>query len=523
MLKRILANKVPLLLLLILIVLIVMIGCFIGNYKMYKSTGCIMDIGSYSYKKFYSDIREDKLYFDLALERLNTKPLSHQNKIQLEKICSFQIEDGMQRLEVAKGYDCLLQLYNDNDATLPEQYKAIKNGSYGLDAFYTKGTALNLAKLIILGYDKEVKEHLNIKDDEDLLKYYSGYTKDEISFLNNLISLNIPTLTARCLYRLSLIHLLGRSSFNEKTIEYDYNLAIQEIQNVIKLTGIKQDNIADIALIINDKFAVHAAAVISSSLLNSDLNSFYRFHIVMDPSDPVTGESMEKLASMKYIRDYSIDFTPFSENILNQSLTDKKIKFSDNWPRLVMYRLYFDQIFPNLDSILYLDADIVVLRDLNSFKKIDMNEYIAASAIDTSFTYCADKINEKCNRNMASLYKNSGVIFFNLKNMREKFSKDMILEALQSSKCKFVLPDQDLLNIAFNNYIYPLPMRWNFLTYFDKKSLYCSYFILHYAGPKPWISDKEKLWQTNPGKIRDIEKHYWRYREITPWGNKDFN
>ncbi|BBM91531.1 hypothetical protein RHHCN13_07770 [Rickettsia conorii subsp. heilongjiangensis] len=41
-----------------------------------------------------------------------------------------------------------------------------------------------------------------------------------------------------------------------------------------------------------------------------------------------------------------------------------------------MYRLYFDQIFPHLDSILYLDADIVVLRDLNSLKKIDMSDYI---------------------------------------------------------------------------------------------------------------------------------------------------
>ncbi|MCZ6897054.1 MAG: hypothetical protein O7C68_05730 [Rickettsia endosymbiont of Ixodes ricinus] len=42
-----------------------------------------------------------------------------------------------------------------------------------------------------------------------------------------------------------------------------------------------------------------------------------------------------------------------------------------------MYRLYFDQIFPHLDSILYLDADIVAL------KKIDMSDYIAAGSIDT--------------------------------------------------------------------------------------------------------------------------------------------
>ena len=219
---------------------------------------------------------------------------------------------------------------------------------------------------------------MDINNDSDLIKYFSGYAKNEIPFLNNLIALNITELTAKCLYRLSLIHLLGRSSFNEQDIKPDYKLAMDEIQSVVKLTGIKQDNTLDIALIINDKFAPHAATVISSSLLNSDLDSFYRFHIVMNPNDTLTEESMKKLASMKYIRDYSIDFTPFPENILDQNLTDKKIKFSDMWPSLVMYRLYFDQVFPKLDSILYLDADIVVLRDLNYFKELDMSNYIAA-------------------------------------------------------------------------------------------------------------------------------------------------
>ncbi|MFV9890237.1 glycosyltransferase, partial [Rickettsia conorii] len=167
-------------------------------------------------------------------------------------------------------------------------------------------------------------------------------------------------------------------------------------------------------------------------------------------------ESMEKLASMKYIRDYSIDFTTFPENILNQALADKKIKFTDNWPSSIMYRLYFDQIFPHLDSILYLDADIVVLRDLNSLT-----------------------------------YKNSGVVFLNLKNM--------LLETLQNSKCDFSFPDQDLLNVAFQHYIYPLSMRWNFFIYFETQSPYFSYFILHYAGPKPWTTEDK------------ITKYYWRY------------
>ncbi|MCC8462842.1 MAG: glycosyltransferase family 8 protein [Rickettsia endosymbiont of Ecitomorpha arachnoides] len=504
----------------IFLLIIVITTFFISNYRMHKNTSCIMDIGTYSYKKFYSTIREDQLNFDLALEQLeDSESLNSRDKARLEKICSFQVEDGMVRLEVAKGYDCLLRLYLDKNATLVQQYKAIKNGSYGLDTLYTKKAAINLAKLIILGHEGKVKEILEIKNDDDFLKYYSGYTADEIPFLNSLISLNIPELTARCLYRLSLIHLLGRSSFNEKTIQTDYKLAIEEIQNVIKLTGIRQNNILDIALTINDKFAIHAGAVIASSLLNSDLDSFYRFHIVMDSNDPVSQESMEKLASMKYIRDYSIDFTAFPENILNQALADKKIKFSDNWPSLVMYRLYFDQIFPHLDSILYLDADIVVLHDLNSLKQIDMSNYIAAGSIDTGITYCNHKVIEECKRNLAHSYKNSGIVFLNLKNMREKQDKNMLLETLKNSKCDFSFPDQDLLNVAFQHYIYPLSMRWNFFTYFENQSPYFSYFILHYAGPKPWTTDKHELWKTNQDKLDKITKYYWRYREITPWSS----
>ena len=65
----------------------------------------------------------------------------------------------------------------------------------------------------------------------------------------------------------------------------------------------------------------------------------------MDSNDHVSQESMKKLSSMKYIGDYSTYFTTFPENMLNQALTDKKIKFSDNWPSLVMYRLYFSKLY----------------------------------------------------------------------------------------------------------------------------------------------------------------------------------
>ncbi|MCX4083900.1 hypothetical protein N7281_03320 [Rickettsia hoogstraalii] len=117
-------------------------------------------MGLNSYKKFYSTIREDQLNFDLALEQLeDSESLNSRDKARLEKICSFQVEDGMVRLEVAKGYDCLLRLYLDKNATLVQQYKAIKNGSYGLDTLYTKKAAINLAKLIIFRSRRKSKRN----------------------------------------------------------------------------------------------------------------------------------------------------------------------------------------------------------------------------------------------------------------------------------------------------------------------------------------------------------------------------
>ncbi|ALN41184.1 hypothetical protein ASQ44_03315 [Rickettsia rhipicephali] len=127
--------------------------------------------------------REDQLNFDLALEQLeDSESLNSKDKAKLEKICSFQVEDGMVRLEVAKGYDCLLRLYLDKNATLVQQYKAIKNGSYDLDTLYTKKAAINLAKLIILGHEGKVKEILEIKNDDDFLKYYSGIQRMRFLF-----------------------------------------------------------------------------------------------------------------------------------------------------------------------------------------------------------------------------------------------------------------------------------------------------------------------------------------------------
>ncbi|AAL03258.1 lipopolysaccharide 1,2-glucosyltransferase (rfaJ)-like protein [Rickettsia conorii str. Malish 7] len=54
---------------------------------------------------------------------------------------------------------------------------------------------------------------------------------------------------------------------------------------------------------------------------------------------------------------------------------------------------------------------------------------------------------KECKRNITHSYKNSRVVFLNLKNMQKKQDKNMLLETLQKSKCDFSFPNQDLLNL----------------------------------------------------------------------------
>jgi lipopolysaccharide biosynthesis glycosyltransferase len=503
---------------LFILIIPILVGFYLRIKQKSKEMEHIKDVIAYSYKKFYSLMRADRLVFDLTYEQLNNNILTEQDKKRLEKIYSFYVEDSMERVLVAKGYDRLQCLRIYENSSLIQIYKAIKDSSWSLDTLYTQEAALNLAKLIISGYEQQVQSLLD-EDKSELLEYFTGYAYNEVQFLENLISLNIPELRARVLYRLSFIHIFGRSSFNDKFVNYDYTKVISELNEVIRITKIKPTNELDIVLTINDKFVQHAAVVISSSLVNSDLDSFYKFHIVMDPKDPLSKESQEKLSAMQYIRNYSIDFTNFPTNIINQDLINKKLKLTNKWPLLVIFRLYLDKLFPHLDSVLYLDSDLVVLQDLTSLKKIDMSDYIAASTMDDGITRFRTEVSVKCN--IKNSYKNSGVMFLNLQNMRKMRADDLLSTTLYSSKYQFIMPDQDLFNIAFHHYIYPLSSRWNYLTCYDHYSDSFANFIVHYAGKtKPWESEIQKLWQTSPNKLSVDERNYWRYRALTVTGQE---
>lgn len=191
---------------------------------------------------------------------------------------------------------------------------------------------------------------------------------------------------------------------------------------------------------------------------------------------------------------------------------------TDRYPTTVYYRLLAYRYLPkNLDRILYLDADILCINDLSRLYNIDLKNYLYASAIHTNLTGVTTVINKIRLQNFDSAgYFNSGVLLMNLDQIRKNIKPDEIYAYMQ--KHILLLPDQDVLNALYGQYIKPIPdqlynfdtrnlriyetisfLEWN-LDWVMKNTV-----ILHFCGrDKPWLENTER------GKFTALYKNYFQ-------------
>lgn len=160
--------------------------------------------------------------------------------------------------------------------------------------------------------------------------------------------------------------------------------------------------------------------------------------------------------------------------------------------------------FHHTDTLLYLDGDIIVKKDLQELLFLDVSQqYLAASyefwKLVGAKMYSFGILKEK------GMYFNSGVMLLNLKKMRE----DGITEKLwdyKLNKAKTKLMDQESLNAVCNKNIISLAIKWNFnpnflnknylrdinktynTQYADVEEMVDDVCIIHYVGTtdKPW-------------------------------------
>lgn len=194
----------------------------------------------------------------------------------------------------------------------------------------------------------------------------------------------------------------------------------------------------------------------------------------------------------------------YSQKVIYYDVDESKlegVQFRKNRPlsKAAYYRLLLSTTLPNdIDKVLYMDCDMIVLRDLSEIFQVEIDNYALAASID-NFPYD--------NQHRLQLHMEadertfcSGIMLVNLKFWRDNNVEPGLLEYAKRHREVVYLHDQDVLNYYFKKKWFLLPPKWNrqaydifppdykkfkkfdFFEYVHKPMLY------HYAALdfKPW-------------------------------------
>ncbi|MFZ4106583.1 glycosyltransferase family 8 protein [Flavobacterium sp.] len=140
------------------------------------------------------------------------------------------------------------------------------------------------------------------------------------------------------------------------------------------------------------------------------------------------------------------------------------------------------------DSVLYLDADLVIELDVLTLEGFDFKEKCLGAVNGGLIDYSLDnQFYYKIGLNKGLSVFNSGVLLFNLKVWREKDIKNKCLNFADKHPNELKSADQTILNGLFaGNFAY-LPSEFNVAWYAQSKKPVTNLAILHFVGsPKPW-------------------------------------
>jgi lipopolysaccharide biosynthesis glycosyltransferase len=167
------------------------------------------------------------------------------------------------------------------------------------------------------------------------------------------------------------------------------------------------------------------------------------------------------------------------------------------------YRVLLGSILPpDIDRVLYLDADTIVLSDLRPLFERDLGAAVIGAALDRGSAQMAAK------RGLAR-YVNSGVLVMDLQRWRQGDFARRCLDFAARHPEQISYGDQCAINVVCADDVQVLEPRWNrFVVAQTPSDDAGDAAILHYiTGDKPWHA-----WYEN-----DLSFHYWRYLDVSPW------
>jgi len=125
-----------------------------------------------------------------------------------------------------------------------------------------------------------------------------------------------------------------------------------------------------------------------------------------------------------------------------------------------MLKFCIPRLLPDDDTILYLDGDILIQKDISPMTALDVTGYYAAAVEDIAAVESA-KLHEMVG---VKRYFNSGVILLNAKRFREE-SLEETMFAIGKAHPEYKCTDQSVFNKGFEEDVLWLSPKWNLMTF----------------------------------------------------------
>ena len=256
----------------------------------------------------------------------------------------------------------------------------------------------------------------------------------------------------------------------------------------------------NIVLASDNNYIQHLGVTLISILENSKKTTKIAFYIL---EDGINDENKKKLKSISEKYGANIIFC-----YINKSLT---INFPEmgHLSRATYFRLFIPWIIPQeIQKIIYLDCDLIVLKDISSLYKINLQGKSMAAVEDVK---SQEIIRIYFYPNLKK-YFNAGVLLINLDSWRKKNITQKAIGFINQHHHNLTTADQDVLNCLLNNdwleipRIYNLDPKHSTINSLPTKNT----VILHYSDTiKPWS-------YLYVGKNK---KYYFQYLALSPWKN----
>lgn len=231
------------------------------------------------------------------------------------------------------------------------------------------------------------------------------------------------------------------------------------------------------------------------------------------------------------------DFLPGSEGLLRGmvermggaisfvSIPDERIvglPINLHFSRAMWYRVYLPAMLPDVDRVLYLDADLIAVDSLEPLWETNLGDnYVAA--VTNVFGPWDMHYPGKLGLSGPEVYFNTGVILMNLDQLRRIDSSTALREfALERGKALWFC-DQDAMNVVLGRKRLHLHPRWNCtnsVLEFDASFDVLDRTEVEEARARPAIRHFEGGGANKPWHLlcdHRMKEVYFEHRRQTPW------